>query len=268
MAKHKQKQEQENEEAVMSLTGHLKELRNRILIVIAGLFAGLLICFNYAGPIVNLLTEQGTELGYQFVYLSPQALFMQYIKVALIGAVCLGSPVILYEIWAFIRPGLERKENFVFFFAMVAGLFFFVLGAGFAYKIALPFMLYFFIHVNASTSIIASISIESYLSFIMTIFITFGAVFEMPVVTVILTQLGLMRPEWMIKGRSVVIVVIFIVAAIITPPDVVSQIMIALPMLLLYQLSIWLCRIFRKRKIAGNEDEDEDEEETKASKQA
>ena len=84
----------------------------------------------------------------------------------------------------------------------------------------------------------------------------------------ILTQLGLMRPEWMIKGRSVVIVVIFIVAAIITPPDVVSQIMIALPMLLLYQLSIWLCRIFRKRKIAGNEDEDEDEEETKASKQA
>ena len=101
----------------MSLTGHLKELRNRILIVIAVLFAGLLICFNYAGPIVNLLTEQGTELGYQFVYLSPQALFMQYIKVALIGAVCLGSPVILYEIWAFIRPGLERKENFVFFFA-------------------------------------------------------------------------------------------------------------------------------------------------------
>ena len=85
MAKHKQKQEQENEEAVMSLTGHLKELRNRILIVIAVLFAGLLICFNYAGPIVNLLTEQGTELGYQFVYLSPQALFMQYIKVALIG---------------------------------------------------------------------------------------------------------------------------------------------------------------------------------------
>lgn len=229
----------------MSLTGHLKELRNRILVVIAVLFAGLLICFNYAGPIVNLLTQQGTELGYQFVYLSPQALFMQYIKVALIGAICLGSPVILYEIWAFIRPGLERKENFVFFFAMVAGLF-------------------FFIHVNASASIIASISIESYLSFIMTIFITFGTVFEMPVATVILTQLGLMRPEWMVKGRSVVIVVIFIVAAIITPPDVVSQIMIALPMLLLYQLSIWLCRVFRKRKIAGNEDEEEDEEEEKA----
>lgn len=126
--------------------------------------------------------------------------------------------MILYEIWAFIRPGLERKENFVFFFAMVAGLFFFILGAGFAYKIALPFMLYFFIHVNASASIIASISIESYLSFIMTIFITFGTVFEMPVATVILTQLGLMRPEWMVKGRSVVNVVIFIVAAIITPP--------------------------------------------------
>ena len=124
MAKHKQKQEQENEEAVMSLTGHLKELRNRILIVIAVLFAGLLICFNYAGPIVNLLTEQGTELGYQFVYLSPQALFMQYIKVALIGAVCLGSPVILYENLGVYSSGPERKENFVFFFAMVAGLFF------------------------------------------------------------------------------------------------------------------------------------------------
>ena len=95
----------------------------------------------------------------------------------------------------------------------------------------------------------------------MTIFITFGTVFEMPVATVILTQLGLMRPEWMVKGRSVVIVVIFIVAAVITPPDVVSQIMIAVPMLLLYQLSIGLCRIFRKRKVAGNEDEEEEEAE-------
>ena len=99
MAKHKQKQGQENEEAVMSLTGHLKELRNRILIIVAVLIAGLLVCFNYAGPIVNMLTEQGTEMGYQFVYLSPQALFMQYIKLSLIhifmtrngtlGSVCL-----------------------------------------------------------------------------------------------------------------------------------------------------------------------------------
>lgn len=254
MAKHKQKQGQENEEAVMSLTGHLKELRNRILIIVAVLIVGLLVCFNYAGPIVNMLTEQGTEMGYQFVYLSPQALFMQYIKISLIGAVCIGSPVILYEIWAFIRPGLENKKNFVFFFAMVAGLFFFVIGVLFAYFIALPFMLYFFIKVNVSAAIVASISIESYLSLIMTIFITFGAVFEMPVATVILTQLGLMRPEWMIKGRSVIIVVIFIVAAIITPPDVVSQIMIAVPMILLYQMSIWLCRIFRKRRTEAKEE--------------
>ncbi len=116
-------------------------------------------------------------------------------------------------------------------------------------------MLNFFITVDTTSTIQASVSIEYYLNFVITVFLIFGAVFEMPVVAVILTQFGLLKPEWMVKGRSIVIVAIFFIAAIITPPDVVSQVMVALPMIVLYQLSIFLCRLFYKKKQAKEEEE-------------
>lgn len=258
MAENKvRKSEQKNDGDVMTLTGHLKELRNRILVCIVVLVIAFLIIFQYASTVVDFLTAMGSSNGYQFVYLAPQELFMQYIKVALIGAIVVASPVILYEIWAFVRPGLTKNENFTMFFTMIAGLGFFILGAFFAYKIALPFMLFFFMNINTTAVVNASISIAEYLSFLVTIFLVFGAVFELPVVTVLLTQLGLIRPEWMVKARPFAIVVIFIVGALITPPDAVSQCMIALPMVVLYQISIYLCKLFTKRKKKAEEDDDD-----------
>ena len=235
-------------EEVMSLTGHFKELKNRILVCLVVLITAFLFIFQYASTVVDYLTALGTAANYHFVYLSPQELFMQYIKISGIGALVATSPVILYEIWAFMRPALTKSENFTMFFAMVAGLGFFALGVAFAYMIALPFMLFFFTNINTTAVVSSSISIAEYISFLISIFLMFGIVFELPVVTVILTQLGLLKPEWMISGRPFAIVIIFIVGAFITPPDAVSQCMIAIPMVMLYQISIYLCKFFTKRK--------------------
>lgn len=241
----------------MALSGHLKELRNRIIICIVALFFGLLICFNWSGTIVNLLTSLGASLGYEFIAIAPQELFMQYIRIALIGSVCICIPILAYQVWAFMQPGLKKEESFLFIISMIGGFGFFVLGVLFAYKIAMPFMLYFFINVGIGTNVVTSISIANYISFLFSIFITFGIVFEMPMVSIILTQLGILKPEFMVKSRSVVIVLIFIVAAIITPPDVVSQTMVALPMILLYEISIVFCKLFRKKLIRKQDSEGE-----------
>ena len=112
-------------------------------------------------------------------------------------------------------------------------------------------MLRFLIQFTTQVNVSASISIEQYISFLLTVFLIFGLVFELPVVSVLLTALGLVRAEWLVKGRRVMIVVIFLLAAIITPPDVVSQIMVAVPMLALYELSILLSRLVGKRRAAS-----------------
>ena len=243
----------------MALTGHLKELRNRLVICIVFLIVAFLVCLFYAGDLVKLLTDIGEAYGYRYVFIAPQELLMQYFSVALIGSLCVTLPIILYQLWAFIRPGLKKKENLFFVLAVLFGLAFFAVGVYFAYRIMLPFMLEFLIKVNAGTTITATISVQNYISFLLTIFLIFGAVFELPVLSVLLTQLRLIKVEWMKKARRVVIVVMFLLAAIITPPDVVSQIMVAFPMIGLYELSILICSILMKLTRRKKKDEDEDD---------
>lgn len=245
----------------MALSGHLKELRNRILICLACLVVAFLACLAYASDIVTLLTDIGRTYGYRYVFISPQELLMQYFSVAMIGSVCATLPMLLYQLWAFIRPGLKRKENLFFVLAVLFGLAFFAVGIYFAYRIMLPFMLEFLIKVNAGTEITATISVQNYISFLLTVFLIFGAVFELPVLSVLLTQLGLVKVAWMKKGRRAVIVFMFLLAAIITPPDIVSQIMVAIPMIGLYELSILICSVLMKLKKRRRKEEDEEEEE-------
>ncbi len=122
-------------------------------------------------------------------------------------------------------------------------------------------MLRFLIQFTGEVDVSASISIQSYVSFLLTVFVIFGLVFELPVVTVLLTGLGIVKAEWLVKGRKVMIVIIFVLAAIITPPDIVSQIMVAVPMLALYELSILLSRLVAKAKKQKADDDEDDEDE-------
>lgn len=239
----------------MPLTGHLTEMRNRLIACVVVFIAASLIFLSQAERLMSLLTDMGRAYGYVYVFLAPQELLMQYFKVSLIASVCITLPLILYEVWAFARPGLSRRENFATVFALVFGLLCFAAGVLFAYKITLPFMLQFLIKLNTTGDIAASISVESYINFLLTVFIIFGCVFEMPLLSVILSRLGILTPKLMRKIRSGVIVAIFVIAAIITPPDIFSQVMVAIPMVGLYELSILLsaavCRFVRKKSPDG-----------------
>ena len=231
-----------NPDGSMTLSGHLRELRRRILVCVVLLLVVFGVCLGFAPRIVTLLTDMGTRYAYVYVYIAPQELLLVYLNVALVASLMLCFPVLAYEAYAFCSPGLKAKERRYTLGALFAGTLCFLLGAAFAYFISLPFMLRFLIQFTANVDVAASISIDQYVSFLLTVFIIFGLVFELPVVSVLLTALGVIQPAWLVKGRRVMIVVIFFLAAVITPPDVVSQIMLALPMMALYELSILLSR--------------------------
>lgn len=237
----------------MSLSGHLKELRNRVLICVVVLVLGFCGCLAIAPRLVTLFTDMGRDYEYVFVYLAPQELLMEYFSIAFVGSLIISFPVLAYHIYAFCSPGLTKKERSYIKVGLLAGTVFFVLGVTFARLVSVPFMLRFLISFTGEVDVSASISIQQYISFLITVFLIFGIVFEMPVVTVVLTALGILRAEWLAKARKFMIVGIFFLAAVITPPDVISQILIAVPMLLLYELSILLCRIVGKRKKAAKE---------------
>ena len=262
MKKSRRKEKSENADGSMSLSGHLRELRNRILVCVVLLLAAFSACLTVAPRFITFLTGLGDAYGYVFVYIAPQELLLVYLNTALVGSLVVCFPVIAYEVYAFCSPGLTKKERGFIVAAMLAGTLCFAVGVAFARFISLPFVLRFLIQFTGEVDVSASISIQQYVSFLLTVFVVFGLVFELPVVSVLLTGLGLIRVEWLRKARKVMIVVIFFLAAVITPPDVVSQIMVAIPMIGLYELSILLSSLVaRRKKNAGEEPGDDEEEE-------
>ena len=232
----------------MSLAGHLGELRKRAAVCAAALALCFLVCLGFAGPLVNALTGLGRAYGYRFVYLAPQELLLVYCNLALTGALALSFPVLACELYAFCRPGLRPRERRAAALALPAGTLCFLLGAAFARFVTLPLMLRFLIGFSAAPDVAASIRIQEYVSFLLTVFVIFGAVFELPVVSVLLTALGVLKAAWLAKGRRAVIVLCFVLGALLTPPDVVSQLMAAVPMIGLYELSILLSRLAGRAK--------------------
>ena len=230
----------------MSLVSHLEEFRKRLVACIICFFAAVLLCLGQAAWLTERLMEKAQ--GFQFVYIAPTELVLSYVRLALTGGVSLACPVMLYQFWGFIRPGLTRRERQSCFVILTFGMLLFLIGAAFAFEIVLPITLLFFAGMNAGQTISPMVSIESYISFVSTTLVTFGIVFELPVVVIMLTRIGLLNPAMLRKNRKYVILAVFVLAAFITPPDVTSQILVAFPMLFLFEISLLLSRIlFRKR---------------------
>ena len=258
--KHRKGTKAMDPEGNMTLSGHLKELRNRVVICAVIYIVAAVGFLTISDQLINFLTAMADGV-YNFISIDPQEKLIQYFRLSLIAAVVVTVPVALYQIYAFARPGLKKNERFFFGLVLVFGLVLFCIGVLFAYSISLPFMLNFLGSLEGTDYITANISIESYLNFCLLVFIIFGVVFEMPLVTIILARMGIASPELMKKGRGIAIVLIFFIAAVITPPDIFSQTMVAIPMCLLYFLSTFLSRIFYKPRFGlGDEDEDEAEE--------
>lgn len=270
MSKKQKKQKQaatEETEVTMSLSGHLSELRKRITVTFVLIIAVFGVCLYKAKELIELFTDMGEAYGYQYVYISPQELLMEYFSVSLVISLVLCTPVIAWQVWRFVKPGLKDNENIAFALSLIFGMIFFCLGVFFAYKVSLPYILYFLIKVSEGSEIVASVSVQNYISFLLTVFVVFGCVFELPVISVVLTGLGVVKSIWLKKARKIAIVLIFVLSAIITPPDIVSQVMVALPMVALFQIGIMLSvvvekmRIKRKKKAEATEDADDESEE-------
>ncbi len=233
-----------DEEGSMTVLSHMGELRKRLTIIVV---ANVIVMFAMMG-FSEILMQYLFALnpGMELVQITPSELFMVYLKVALIAALILCSPITIYQTWAFIRKGLFKEERKYVMVALFFGLICFVVGVVFCYFTVLPITLDFFVRI-AVADVAPMISIESYMSFVNTMLLCFGAVFEMPILAYILAKLGILKPEFMVKNRSVMIVLIFVAAALITPPDVLSQILLALPMIVLLQISTVICKAVDKK---------------------
>jgi len=229
----------------LTIVEHLGELRKRLIIAAIAIIAGSLASYNYVDKIIEILVRPAD--GLEFIYLSPPELFIAYIKISLVVGIVVSAPIVLFQIWMFIRPGLKEKEQRYLLFAMFMGIVFLVMGVVFAYFIIIPMTIQFFVKMTVN-GIEPLFSFANYISYISSILISFGVVFELPLIVILLTQLGLATPATFKKHRKMVILGIFVVSAILTPPDVVSQTMMALPMIILYEFSIVIANMIYKRK--------------------
>jgi len=233
-------------EQTESFISHLVELRDRLvraLIVIGVIFGGLCL---YPGPgaiydIMALPLTQTLPEGTKMVAIGVVTPFMVPIKVTMLVAFVLSLPVVLYQLWAFIAPGLYAHEKRIGLPLVIASTVLFILGMAFCYFFVFG-QAFRFIASFAPKSITPAPDIEAYISFVMTMFLAFGVAFEVPVVLVVLVKLGLVTLEKLKEWRSYFVVIAFIVAAVVTPPDVVSQLSLAIPMCLLYELGIIFAR--------------------------
>ena len=258
--KRKKKAEVMEDDGSMTLTGHLKELRNRLIICAVVFVVSVVITLMYADRLIDILTAMGQGY-YTFVSIAPQEKLMQYFRVSLLAAFVITVPVALYQIYAFAKPGLKKSETFFLKLVILMGLALFCVGVLFAYKLMMPFMLRFLsTGIEGADYIQTTTSIESYVNLCLTMFMIFGCVFEMPLVTIILSKMGIANPEILKKARGVAIVLIFFIAAVVTPPDIVSQCMVAIPMVLLYFVSIFLSGIFYKPRSESDDEADAEEE--------
>lgn len=241
-----------------SLISHLVELRDRLLRAVIAVFVLFIPCAFYSDRLFTLVAlplmekmPQGTSM----IATSIIAPFMAPLKLALLAALFLAMPYVLYQTWAFIAPGLYRHEKRFAIPLMLSSIVLFYAGVAFAYFVVFPLM-FAFLTGAAPQGVQVMTDMSNYLDFVLLLFFAFGIAFEIPIATVLLAATGLVRVETMTKNRGYVILGIFIIAAFLTPPDAVSQSFMAVPMYLLYELGIVLSRILLKNKQA-RESEDE-----------
>ena len=245
-----------NSDKDMPITGHLDELRKRLTIVSVAHLIVMLLAFSRSGKILEKLMELNPQM--HLIFVEPSEIMNVYIHIALVVAIGLCMPLTIYHLWAFVAKGLYDNEKKMVKIALALSFGFFLLGIIFAYKIVVPISLQFFTRI-AIDQVSPMISVKSYISFILTLMLAMGVVFNIPSFAYLGTKLGILTPSFFNSYDKHLIVLIFILAAIITPPDVVSQCLIALPMVGLLKLSAFISTKTYKGKLTEAEKELADE---------
>lgn len=233
---------------------HLMELRDRLVkaLIAIGVMAAVLFFYPGPGPLYDLLAAPlvaHLPAGATLIATSVISPFMVPLKILLMAAFMLALPFVLWQVWAFVAPGLYSHEKKLVLPLVISSTVLFFIGVAFCYFFVFG-QVFSFIQSFAPKSITAAPDIEAYLSFVITMFLAFGLAFEVPIVVVLLARMGFVSVEKLKAFRGYFIVLAFIVAAVVTPPDVVSQLSLALPMCLLYELGIWAAQIFIRHTAA------------------
>ncbi|MBO8178819.1 twin-arginine translocase subunit TatC [Aeribacillus pallidus] len=245
----------------MTIYEHISELRKRLIIVVVFFVLSTIVSFFFVEPIIKYLqmADEAKELTMNaFRITDPLKIYFQ---MAFFLAFVLSSPVLLYQLWAFVSPGLYERERKVTLSYIPISVLLFLGGLSFAYFILFPFVVDFMLKISANLNIQQVIGINEYFQFLFQITIPFGFLFQLPVVMLFLTRLGIITPMMMAKVRKYAYFVLLVIAAFITPPDLMSHLMVTIPLFILYEISIWISKIGYRKVLeaemkAANEIED------------
>jgi sec-independent protein translocase protein TatC len=240
------------------LTEHLAELRTRLIRMVLAVIIGTVVAFTKANYLFEILKMPLLKVNpnLKLYFLSPTEPFFTAFKISFLAGFILVSPFVFYQIWKFIEPALyEHEKKLVFPFVIFTTLFF-IIGCLFSFYLVLPVAIGFFINFgNIQLGAEAIFSVKEYISFVLRMILAFGLTFELPVVLSLLARLGLVTPEFLVKSRPYFIVLAFIIAAIITPtPDAISQLMLAVPLILFYEVSILMAKYLYPKSMKYKEE--------------
>jgi sec-independent protein translocase protein TatC len=226
---------------------HLEELRKRILYSLVALGVAAIVGFVFSQRVLGLLTRLVPSL----VFLAPSEAFVVQLKVALVTGLFLASPVIFYQFWRFVRPALQKHEVKYIASAVVVCSVLFVAGVAFAYLVVVPIAMKFLLSFE-TPKLHAMISINEFVGTVGAFLLACGIVFQIPVIIFFLTKLGVVTPKLLMKSQRIAIVLIFIVAAILSPPDVFSQVLMAIPLFVLFELGVLASFLAKPRRNAAD----------------
>jgi sec-independent protein translocase protein TatC len=240
--------EAEAQDGKMPFLAHLGELRRRIVVSLIALGVGFAATFSFSERIIAWLAR---PMPTKLAFLEPTEPFWVNMKVALVAGLFLVLPVILYEVWAFIAPGLlPRERKFALPFVIISTVSF-AIGATFALTVIVPFAIKFLVGYKTE-NLVATVSVNRYIDFVLKFTIAFGLIFELPLALTVASRMGLVTPEFLARNRKYAILVNFLIAAILTPtPDAFNQLLMAGPLILLYEAGIVAARVFGRRRAAA-----------------
>ena len=246
----------ETQDQRQSVLAHLAALRKTLVISAAAVAVAFFLIFYFAADyLMTLLLSPIVARGIEVIYTAMSEALMTKMKVSLIAAMVAVSPVVLWQVWAFVKPALYPNEKRMIRVLFLVTVVLFLIGVAFCYGAVYMLAVDFFL-VSGENLAVPMLSIDKYVSFLFGFVVPFGLAFELPVVLYLTTRMGMTDYKMLASKRKFVILAVAIVAAILTPPDVVSQVMLAIPILLLYEISLMICR-FVKPKEAGMEEETE-----------